>query len=260
MHLVPAVENGGFRIAAHTCGAHLVDGHTRIRTVVVGPDVFKTRCFQHFGGIVHHVLTHFHVLLLELRVELQYGLSPGVFHRGIERNDIIFIRQTFAEATQAHGPVAWFCQHILEIFTYTHLSNTACPAATAGATLVAEAANVITLVGTDVAVTRYIDTVGAAAKEIFIVKAFHGAGSAVTEVVIHQVFAQYPAIVAQTIRETFGDRVQQYEGGAQGRAIHKDDLCVILCHLFGVLVYHFYTGGLAFCFIVNNGIHDRIGS
>ena len=73
------------------------------------------------------------------------------------------------------------------------------------------------------------------------------------------VFAQKPVVVAQTIRETTGFRVQQNEVGIDRGGVDEDDFGVVLRHLFGVGVYHTYTRRLVFLFVKNDGMHHGVG-
>ena len=72
-----------------------------------------------------------------------------------------------------------------------------------------------------------------------------------------KILTKQSAVIAQSVRETVRSGIKQDEVGIYSSSIHENDIRIILCHLFGVSVYHAYTCSLTLLFIVNNAMHHR---
>ncbi len=104
MHLVRGVQHGGFRIAPHACRAHFVNPEPNADLPVAGAYVLEAGGFEHLRGIVHHVLTHFAFVFLELHIEREHRQTPLVLARSIDRHAILVVREHLAEAADADVP------------------------------------------------------------------------------------------------------------------------------------------------------------
>src|SRR5258708_26371597 len=133
------------------------------------------------------------------------------------------VRQAFAEASEAHVPLAGLAQRVLEVATDAgHIDATA-PTFAAAATLVAVAAKKIFLFGFDVAKTRNVDSVGAISKRHFVFVAGHDCRRASAHVVVHQIVAEFTTAVGETVRKFRRRGVEQDASGFQSGGCEKNE-------------------------------------
>ena len=79
-------------------------------------------------------------------------------------------------------------------------------------------------------------------------------------IVESHILAQYPTVVAQTIRETSGSRIQQDGVGIQSSSIDKEYVCIKFFDFLGQAIDDADTCSLAFCLVVDYLMHHRIRS
>src|SRR5262245_41841611 len=107
------------------------------------------------------------------------------------------VRQHFTKRGGAHLPRPGGRHFVLECAADAELRHGALPPLPAGAALVAEAAQVLALVAEEIAEARNIETRGPLAVHGAIAQLVDRAVGAETEVVVHQVMAQFPRAAAE---------------------------------------------------------------
>src|SRR6185295_18557058 len=79
-------------------------------------------------------------------------------------------------------------------------------------------------------------------------------------VVVADVLAEQPAVVAESVRETAGSRVQKNESAIERRRVHEDDARLIFGHRMGVGIDDAHARRLALRFVVDDRMNDRVGA
>src|SRR5258707_8870018 len=138
------------------------------------------------------------------------------------------VRQAFAEASEAHVPLAGLAQRVLEVNADAgHIDATA-PTFAAAAALVPVTAKKIFLLSFDIAKTRNIDAVGAISKRHFVFVAGHDCRRARSHVVVHQIVAEFTTAVGETVGKFRRRGIKQDASGFQCGGVEKNDAALEL--------------------------------
>src|SRR5438067_498343 len=189
-HLVVRVEHRRLRIPSHPRRPHLVDPHPREALVIIGLHVLHARRLERFGHVVHHVPPHQTLVLAGRAVDRQHGQPPLVFLGRVDRDTVRMVGEHLPEGGSSDAPRAGLGHGILERAAHPELGDRARPPLTAGASLVAEAAQVRPLVADQVPVARDVEAGGSPTIVILVIEPLDPALRTHAEVVIHQVVPQ----------------------------------------------------------------------
>src|SRR5690606_8762892 len=172
MRLVECVENGRFRVLAHTRGAHLVVGVSGKRNVGSWPHIAKSRCFEHFCSSSRHVIVHRHLILAESAVDFQYRPSPLVCFAPVQNDAVVGMRKAFPVALQRKVPRAWLRCRFLQRLADPERGCVR-PSAPSSSALHAVAANKIRSLFFDIPEAWHINLIWALAIVVFVLETFH---------------------------------------------------------------------------------------
>ena len=167
--------------------------------------------------------------------------------------------QGLAETAEAHGPVAGGGEGFFEFGAELVFGDVAFPSLSAGAALVAEAAEVVAFVVADVAVAGDVDAVGTASVVVAVVAAFPTAAGSGAEVVVHEVVAEFAGVVSESVGEALGFGVHEEGGGGEGAGADEDDLGVVFAVFHGDGVADVDAGGALGILIVDDFADDGVG-
>src|SRR5690606_18400152 len=154
---------------------------------------------EHLSRIVRHVPAHLAFVVLELGIENEQGQTPLVSASAIERDAILMVRQHLAETAEADVPRSSFGCACLEIGAERFLLEQRGPPEPHCTALVAEPAQVIATVVTNVPVTRNVDTVRPASEVVLVLEAFDVRAGTDRQMMVHDVAAKLAAVVAEPV-------------------------------------------------------------
>ncbi len=158
----------------------------------------------------------------------QRGDPPGIELVFIYFDVVGVIRQTLAEASQAHAPRTGTLQRIFEIDADARHGCAAAPVFPASAALIAVSANEFLLLGFHVAETRNVNSIRAVAERHFVFVPRHDPARARAHVVIHQVVAEFPAAVSESIGKFRGGGIEQDARGLQRGGAQEKHASLVL--------------------------------
>src|SRR5271163_3296672 len=168
VRLIVGVEHGGFGIAAHARGAHLVNGQAGRIVFDERADFAGARSGEHFGGLNGHILEQSLFVFAEGAMNLDGGNAPSVFLLGINFQVVLRIGQAFAEAIETEMPGAGAAQRVFEIGADARSGDAAVPAIARAAALIAIATQECGVFGLYVSETRNVDAVGTIAEIVLV--------------------------------------------------------------------------------------------
>ena len=150
-----------------------MDSCTWERFAIISLNIFYASGFEHFGSVVRHIYTHLFFIFFELYIKRNGWLSPFIFEVWVEFHEVVFVRQTFAEAHKSHVPSTRFSCLCFSFCTKTAFGHQSFPIVLTCTTLKTKSTHIITLVATYIAVTRHINTIRSTAILCFVIIAFH---------------------------------------------------------------------------------------
>ncbi len=228
--------------------------------VVPAFQVSYTGAFQHVAGFQYHIAPHLFFVVFNFSIHGKDRQAPFVFFVLIQGNLIVVIRQRFAKAGNAYAPLAGLRKLIFKLTANLQLGYRAAPALSAGASLVAEAAQVIALIIKQVGEAYNVYPVGPAAIHIFVFVPFHNTRSANIIMMVHNIMAQLAAAAAQAARPDISSRIHQHPGAIERRGVNKYNFSIIRISLVCFGIQHFHAFGTAGVFIIQNPGNDRVGA
>src|SRR5690606_36979597 len=164
------------------------------------------------------------------------------------------------ECGRADRPGTWLRHLVLELPTHSELGDRALPPLAAGAPLIAEAAKVVALLPTEVAVTGDVEAGGPATVVVLVLEAVDGARRTAAEVVVHQVVAQLAGAGAQAVRPDVPRRAHQDPRGVQRRCAEEDHARLHLRVLLAHRIDEAYARHPLSVGVVDQLRHDREGT
>src|SRR5690606_4992607 len=249
-NLVVTIEYRRLGIASHTRRSHLMDALAEAVGIVEGTHIFHARGLEHLRAIVHHVLAHLQLVFLDFHVHRQHRQPPFIFHRFIQRNMVIMVRQYFTQRTETYRPGPGLTHRVLPFAADAHLGNFAAPPAAARRPLVSEAADVVSLISAHIAASRDIQSVRPPAIVVAVFIPFHTATRAATEMMVHGVMAKLTTATAQSTFPHIGCGIHQYPGGVERRSANKYDLGEVFIRLVGFRIDNLHALGLFGVFVI----------
>src|SRR5690625_165985 len=201
MYLIPLVQDRCFRITAHSGCSTLMDPQSGTTGVVVGGHILATGRFNHLGSVIGHILSHLVLIVLQLHIENSDRHAPLVCLVKVQPHAVIVVWKHFTEAGKAECLLSACLYKLFQLLSDREFTNTQCPTLTACPPLLMEPSNVVPLVITEVHIAWHVDGSRTAAKVVLVIKAFKSSSGSHTEMVVHQVAAQLPGVVPQSVRE-----------------------------------------------------------
>src|SRR5437762_4392736 len=208
-HLVVRVEHRRLGVASHTCRAHLVDAHAGEVPRVIDLHILHAASVEQLRHVHLHVATHGVLVLASGAVDRDHRHAPLVLLAVVDRDLVVVIWQHLADSGAADVPSARHRHRVLDGTSDAQLGYRPSPIVPTSTALVAEAAQIRTLVAKKVSVTRDIESVWTAAKIILVIQSLALALSTSAEVMVHQVMPELTGAAAESARPYIRRRAHQ---------------------------------------------------